>query len=838
MKERIAQLGSRFWGWTAFLRSATGLVVLAVLLVGMRLVWVHAQRPADLEENASAYGSIRNFYGRAQFSHDGSRFTYVATADDRGSTLFLHDSVAGKRTEIAENQHGIGIWKDEFDIQAGPWSPDDSAFIYTVDQELFVAEPGTNKNHVRVQIGTNVVASAVVWLNPAAFAWHEGSAFCLADRSAGGQWSVRRFPYRGQISSLVALNSHTLAWLQDNFICRVDLLQDLSGTNNPFSGLGFENDSAPLTNGLVLWLDASKLKQPDQSSVTNLEDLSPSRNAAVSNQRPPKFNAPGSANSLNGRGTIRFSSSEDLTQATGLATTRDFGIVGNLPRSVFAVMRRDAGKLMMVGLGRAGTRGGYFGVCDQWDGYYLPATMATDNKAPVGQRNWNLYSVVFDGSTQNGYVNGNLICTASSQLNTLPAPVQLGARTASAGAGSRAAGSDGDFAEVIVYDRALSREEQRQVESYLNSKYFNRTSMSAQSPLIWCDTGLNGLKRMTYSQDSGVILIEGTEGGRDAIWRLDATAGPGVRPTLVMSGQSVRDVQWAGQSRYVYASHLDTRHRIVRGDLASGESKELLQLWGNGNFDWFRATPKQLFLFGNISNTMAAALWACDLESGALRPVISTSDHPSGQAVTVKREPRNLPGGNPTCTIYRPANFDAGKQYPLVIGDTMITDPIYGEPFMTGMAACGAIVAVVERPWWTVGIEQWAQNVEALYDQLKSDPTVDTRRIYLFAASAETQHLSRLMETNAAPWRGLILLNPGVLPNFSKTSWFQSRPRILLDAGGEEHMEERFKKYQQEALAHGVVVEFFTHPGETHRTVGINAKLGRSREMMRFIFKE
>ena len=56
-------------------------------------------------------------------------------------------------------------------------------------------------------------------------------------------------------------------------------------------------------------------------------------------------------------------------------------------------------------------------------------------------------------------------------------------------------------------------------------------------------------------------------------------------------------------------------------------------------------------------------------------------------------------------------------------------------------------MAVVERPWWTVGIEQWAQNVQGLYDHLKSDPTVDTRRVYLFAASAETRYLSQLVAT-------------------------------------------------------------------------------------------
>ena len=83
-----------------------------------------------------------------------------------------------------------------------------------------------------------------------------------------------------------------------------------------------------------------------------------------------------------------------------------------------------------------------------------------------------------------------------------------------------------------------------------------------------------------------------------------------------------------------------------------------------------------------------------------------------------------------------------------------------------------------------------------------------------------------------------MLLNPSELPDFSKLPVFQARPKMLLDAGGEEHEEDRFKKYQKDALNSGVIVEFYTHLGETHRTVGIDAKLQRSRELMRFIFEE
>jgi hypothetical protein len=140
-----------------------------------------------------------------------------------------------------------------------------------------------------------------------------------------------------------------------------------------------------------------------------------------------------------------------------------------MPRTVFAVLRREVGRLMIVGLGNAGVGKAYFGVSDQFDGFYLPATMATDNKVPVRPRAWNILSAVYDGVNQEGYVNGDLQCTTPFQLNTTDAPAELGARTVQSGAQWRAAGSDGDFAEMLVYKRALDRFE-REAARVLSGK--------------------------------------------------------------------------------------------------------------------------------------------------------------------------------------------------------------------------------------------------------------------------------------------------------------------------------------------------------------------------------
>jgi hypothetical protein len=845
MNERMTQCFTWLRQRTAFLRSTAGLALLAVSLVGLRLLWIHVQRPAQLEETAAAYGSIRNFYGPVQMNHDGSQFIFAATANDRGRAVFLCETLTGKKQQIIEDKHGVGIWNDDFDCQAGPWSPDDSSFLCVVSNRPMVFSADTHQGQV---VTGGAPFSAAVWLTSTEFACvADKTNLCLAQKRADGQWDGKIFLSRNTpLTSLTAIGSDTVAWLENGeVICRADLSggeaaspnankggeappsPSATGASQPQS----QPQAQPPTNGLALWLDASRLRQADQTPVMDLPDLSRNKNNALWNGSRPVFNGTNSPLALNGHGTIHFAWLGSATNGTGLKTRGPLGIAGAAPRSVFVVMRHAANRPMMVSLGDTSAHGALFAV--EWsERLFLPTGWWADNYIDLASTDWNLLEVVYDGTSQKGYLNGVHRGTARAKLNTVERGVEIGSRD-----GGDAKAAEGDFAELLVYDHALNGGERQQAEDYLRGKWFGQESPSSQNAVVWYGGGLDGMTGLAYAREPGELLITRTENGRDSIWRLSTASG--ASPVEVMQGQSLRNAQWAGPDKFIYASHLDTRNALMLADRAGAGNKPLLQLWRNGNLDWFRMTPdqKQLFLFGTISNTLAG-LWRCDLASGVLRPVISVSDYPPAPAVTASHNSLSVPGGQVTCTIYRPANFDKHKKYPLVIGDTMITDPIYGEPFMTGMAACGAVVAVVERPWWPVGIEQWAQNVQVLYEKLENEPTVDTRRVYLFAASAETHYLSQLVETNPAPWRGLILLNPGALPDFSKLSLFQGRPKILLDAGGEEHMEERFRKYQKDALNSGVVTEFYTHPGETHRTVGVTAKLRRSGELMRFIFEE
>ncbi|HEX7618485.1 MAG TPA: LamG-like jellyroll fold domain-containing protein, partial [Verrucomicrobiae bacterium] len=845
MNKRMAQFSSWLWLRTAFLRSGAGLTILAVALVGLRWWWIQAQRPAHVQEIAAAYGSLRTFYGPAGMNHDGSKFIYVATADDRGRALFLGDTASGTKQQIMDDTQGVRAWNDDFDVQAGPWSPDDRYFLCCVSNQLMVCTADTNQEKIVIDAG---MFSGAVWLTPTKFACVMGGTSLIVGQKRGdGQWERRLVMNRDvPMTSLTAIGPDTVAWLENGeVICRANLLEGNGGSDAP-SPNSNNGGAAPLphsatgasqppTNGLALWLDASTLQRPNQEPVLDLPDLSRNKNDAMRNGTPPVFNAANSARALNGKGTIHFNWLNSAATGTGLKTRAPLGITGAAPRSVFVVMRHEANRPMMVSLGDTSAHGALFAV--EWgDQLYLPTGWWADNNIGMASTDWNLLAVVYDGSRQKGFVNGVLRGTANAKLNTAEKEVEIGYRDATGGQNAKAA--EGDFAELLVYNRALNYDERAQVEDYLNAKWFGRKSVAPQSAVVTYDTGLDGMTGLAGSKETGQLLISRTENGQDSVWRLDTASGSDANSTKVMEAPSVRDLQWVGRDKFVYASREAKQVELVLADLSGKGSKPLLE---RGNFDWFKVTPdqKQVFLFGAISNEPAPGIWRYDLSSDAWHPVISSSDSPSihAPAVVTLHRTLKLPGGNVTYAIYRAANFDRHKKHPLVLGDTLLTDPIYSETFMTGMAACGATVAVVERPWWPVGLQQWEQNVQALYEQLKQDPTVDTQQVYLFAAGDEVPYMCRLVEPNPAPWRGLIETGSGQLPDFSDAPRFQLRPKILVCFGELLRMGDQLDGYQQDMLPQGALVDYVVAPGETMRYVGEAAKRERIEAMERFIFE-
>lgn len=587
------------------------------------------------------------------------------------------------------------------------------------------------------------------------------------------------------------------------------------------------------TNGLVLWLDASTLQQSNQTPVVRLPDLSGQNNHAVEYGHAPSFNAPDSVAGLNDKGTIHFSSSGALTNATGLKTSRPLGISGASPRTVIAVMRRLPGKGMFVSLGNCGAKGEYCGLCDQEWAVYLPAGMVTDNFFPALPPQWNILSMVYDGNTQKGFVNGIFKGNSSFPMNTPDTEVELGLRKARSGDMRQSGASDGDFAELLIYDRAIDVGEQLQIENYLSQKWFGGSIVNTLNPFLWANPPVGRITSISCSPLNQELLISSLAGQMTTLWRYNTN---GVLTELA-KGTAIQAPQWIAANRVAYINRKAGHRQIIVVDLAGTETDEPL---AQGDAAWFAPdfSGNKLLLFGTVSNEPANGIWSYDFASKQLHPLIAYSDHPVSNAKKVEPFRAFIDWPKLSCLVYPPSKIDPHKKYPLVISDTLTYDPIHGPMFQSGLADCGAYVAIVERNSWYGGIEQWETNVLNLCQKLKQDPAVDANNIYLYAASAETQYLSDLVEKTPGLWRGIILLNPSRLPDFSKSPLWQKRPKILISAGSEEHADERLKRYQANALQWGVLVEFLVSPGEAHRFIGKMAKQQRLQKVSQFVFEE
>ena len=816
------------------------MIALAVCLVGGRYLWIWAQRPVHIQEIAAAFGSVSRIYGMPQLNHDGRKITYMATSD-KGYALFLYD-VAARRKQVVCEERGFGFNGDDFDIHAWPWAPDDSSFIYSLHDKLVICpadDPA--KTTVQLSIGINTI-SDLAWLNPDLFVYsaQRKNLYCVR-KHADGHWEQQRLPDNDEVSSLTAVSETEFAWLQHNYICHLDLAKYLTGTNNPFNATMPVSDAASQTNRPVnrpvLWLDSSIVQQADQTPVVRLADLSPTKNVAIVNGTPPTYNAPDSPLALHGKGTIHFTSADSIANATGLKTVLRLGITHSAPRTVFAVLRRDGGhEMMAINIGETGGHGTYFGVYDQAVGLYLPGGWDwLDNIAPPSSANWNLLEVVYDGTSQKGYVNGELKGTTTFPLDTADKEVEIGLRT-----GPNAAGSDGDFAELLIYNRALDEAERRKVEDYLCEKWFGTRWLTPQHPLVWFDPQVDRITGFSFSKETGQILISRTANGRDSLWRLDPSVTGPDSLTRIMKSGSIQNAQWAGGKDFAYFSGEPGHRGVVLADLSGVEHSRLFE---RADVRWFKVTSdEKLLLFtGVVSNTPYFGIWQYDLALGQLQPVVSCSDLPSIYASNVIPSQGwiKLPSGRSVnYTTYPPLNFDPHRKYPLVMGDHVFYADDHRRLWMPCFAACGAYVVIVGRPSWWDGIEQWEGDVTGVCQNLMRAPYIDKQRIFLVGTSAETEYLSDCLAKSPGLWKGAIFLNPGMLPDFSKSPPFQSRPKILISAGSEEGEGDRFKQFQANSLNYGVMVDYVIHPDEGHTLISDAARLERTKAMMHFVFEE
>jgi hypothetical protein len=852
------------------------IVIVVIALVGGRMLWVDANRPAHRAEIAIAFGSIGLLYGPVQTDHAGTHITYIQQGE-KGLAVFLCDTATKQRQHL----------HDEYDpqlenLRVWPWSPDDAYFSYSGSNTLTVCRADTGEVAAEFELSGEKVVD-VTWLTSDEFVYFKNkNDLCSVQKQADGRWQLKRLSELssvGKISCLTAITTNSIAWLQNDLIWRMDLTETAVATNTLSSSASSITQTAPPTGNLVLWLDASTLSLQNGAPVTNLLDQSPSLNSAVVNGTSPTsspiYNETGNPRALNGKGTIHFASAQEFADTAGLKTSSALSITGAAPRTVFVVMRRDEGvndprgkyQQIVVNMGFPGTSGLGFGIYDKNYSASLPAVgrdAVNNNVRELPAGTWNLLEAAYDGTTEYGYANGILQGTKIGVLKTGSNAVQIGLQSADFPHKFRGDKSNGDFAELLIYNADLSADQQQQVQDYLAAKWFGGklpANVPLDTPEVWFTPKLfndmaaatnSNIDEFSYSKETGQLLIglvqnRGASKGT-SLWRFSAEEDAPVQVLPVTRNIFRQNLRWVGAGQYAFISNIKSNSVITVADM-SGANKT--SVFATGNATRFTVTPdgKELFITGVVSNEPADGIWQCDSDSTSSHDVVPYADDPS--PLIKRSDPLHgiatVNGRKLDYYLYRPVGVTSRwKKHPLVIGNTVFVDAQYqqnpdGQLWAQALANCGAFVVIVDRRNWDKkDVAQWSENVMDTYDFLATNHTVnvDWNQVFLFASGSETPELNNLITQRPALWKGAIFHNPGRLPDVSKLPWGKPAPKILISVGELVGQAEEFKQYQETALNYGVVVDYIEDKGAPQLLQSKPDVLERTKAIIHFVFDD
>ena len=230
---------------------------------------------------------------------------------------------------------------------------------------------------------------------------------------------------------------------------------------------------SPISDGLVLNLDASKLNLDDGDSVTSWLDQSGNSNNAD--------DGPGAtykSSAFNGMGAVEFDGVDDYLQIPDSDVNLRF-LRGSSSWTCFYVLRYtgDAGAQMVLAASHSTDYDNPFSAFLRDSGEWVDrfgdravdeeTTMLAQGEQSIITSRW------VRGEKLEHYLNGSIEGDYSQSdepdEQDLEAEVSVGRSTAGVDLPF-----EGEIAEILVYDRALDDGERSKLESYLHAKWFDQ----------------------------------------------------------------------------------------------------------------------------------------------------------------------------------------------------------------------------------------------------------------------------------------------------------------------------------------------------------------------------
>ena len=248
----------------------------------------------------------------------------------------------------------------------------------------------------------------------------------------------------------------------------------------------------------------------------------------------------------------------------------------------------------------------------------------------------------------------------------------------------------------------------------------------------------------------------------------------------------------------------------------------------------YAAGQKQIYVIGQraLTNDLVS-IWRYDAANGSLACVVPNQEtelkFAKNDAVSLVMVTNSL-GDKLAYSLKSPAGFSASKKCPVVIGEGWTGYQLA----VVGGGYCFANLSREGRE-----MDQWHEDMMAVYDDLAKNPGIDIAQVYLLGISGGASVVNRLLEEKPGLWRGAILFSPVDFPDLTRVRV----SKILIDSGGADlHLGDngraRMAKFQDAALLAGIQVTVASHEDAGHVFNSVKAEKERVQELVKFLFEQ
>lgn len=360
---------------------------------------------------------------------------------------------------------------------------------------------------------------------------------------------------------------------------------------------------------------------------------------------------------------------------------------------------------------------------------------------------------------------------------------------------------------------------------------------------------LEKITRVSYSPETGRFLLNCLGSNNVAtVWNWTPGDSSSENLSRIQPANATWGGKWINQGGgWAYVSQSQPQHDtlVIQTNFSIASttrikfSVDLSSYYSQGFTLSFTAAAngKRLFIPGVFNDEIVPSIWEYDLDSLSLRPVVPTPKCPLLRARddSLLRQTMTLPSGHTTgYQIQFPPDFDRHqkRRYPVIIANQ------YMDAYASAFADCGVIYVTVGSGAHEDGPEEkkWESDAWEFYKYLAGTPYVDTKRIFLGAACAETGGLSKFLLGHPSPWKGIILMDFIQPPDLNVLAHCGHPPKILLSAGSKNNESAQLYNYQVEASKVGIKVDVSILEGTGHPYISQRSIRKRLESVMNFIY--